>query len=205
MKQKKSVKSTVRTVVTVLVVAFFIGYFALMEGISWGSYDHVKGEPKYMIVLGCQVKAWGPSDSLKDRLDEALAYLAEYPDVTVVVSGAQGEDEPSTEAQAMYDYLVEAGFPGDQIWLEEESYSTLENLQYSLDLLEEKGCDLSDGVIVVSHGLHLTRVRMLWDRVTGGEIELSTLAASFSTDSARYQMYAREPFALMKSWLMDRP
>lgn len=204
MKQRKSVKSMIRKVAIVLAFTFFLGYFGLMEGITWGAYDHVKGQPSYMVILGCQVKAWGPSDALKDRLNEALAYLADYPDVTIVVSGGQGEDEPSTEAQAMYDYLVEAGIPGEQIWLEEESTNTLENLQYSVALLEEKGCDLTDGVIVVSHGLHLTRVRMLWERVVGDDTYLSTLSADFSVSSARYQTYAREPFALVKSWLMDR-
>lgn len=196
---------TVKNVFIGIILAAVIGFLAIVEGLTWGDYDHVMGEPQYMIILGCQVKSWGPSASLKDRLDEALDYLDDFPDVTIVVSGAQGKDEPSTEAKAMFDYLVEAGVPAEQIWLEENSYNTLQNLQYSVQLLEEKGCDLSGGVIVVSNGLHLTRVRMLWERVTDGKIRLSTLAAPLSDDSARFQMYFREPLALMKSWLLDKP
>lgn len=198
-------KSMVRKVLTGLVLAFVIGFLAILEGITWGNYDHVQGEPQYMIILGCQVNQWGPSLSLKDRLDEALDFLDDFPNVIVVVSGGQGKDEPSTEAKAMYDYLVEAGIPAEQIWLEENSTSTLENLEFSVQLLKDKKCDLSGGVIVVSNGLHLTRVRMLWSRVVGGEITLSTLAAPLSDSSARFQMYFREPLALIKSWLLDRP
>ena len=68
-----------------------------------------------MVILGCQVKPWGPSILLQDRLDEALGYLEDHPDMTVVVSGGQGPDEPSTEAQAMADYLIEHGISEDTI------------------------------------------------------------------------------------------
>ena len=41
------------------------------------------------------------TDSLKRRLDCALAYLTEHPDVHVIVSGGQGKGEEVTEAYAM--------------------------------------------------------------------------------------------------------
>lgn len=157
-----------------------------------------------MVILGCQVKPWGPSILLQDRLDKALDYLEEHPDVQVVVSGGQGPDEPTTEAQAMYDYLTERGVEPERIWQEDQSHNTWQNVRYTLALLEEKGADTSAGVVLVSSGFHLTRARMLWERASGGAGELSTLAAPYTHVPSRLKMYIREPFALVKSFLFDR-
>ena len=179
--------------------------FALLFGlVMLGSRDRLEGDPKLMIILGCQVKPWGPSILLQDRLNKALDYLEAHPNIIVVVSGGQGPDEPTTEAAAMRDYLTERGFPAEQILLEEHSVSTLQNLQYSLKVLEEAGYDTGEDMAVVSNGFHLTRVRMLWNRLTGGEGDLTTLAAPSSHRPSRLKMYVREPLALAKSYLFDR-
>ena len=179
--------------------------FAVLLGLVLsGARDKVEGEPGAMVILGCQVKPWGPSVLLQDRLDKALDYLADHPDLIVVVSGGQGSDEHISEAQCMYDYLTAQGVPGENILLEDRSHNTAENLRYTVELLAEAGYDGSAGVVVVSNGFHLTRVRLLWDRVCGEEWELSTLAAPSSHLPSRLKMYIREPFALVKSFVFDR-
>lgn len=185
-----------------LVLAGALCFGALLGAVLYGSYDHISGQPQVMVVLGCQVKPWGPSVLLQDRLDEALAYLADHPDMTVVVSGGQGPDEPSTEAQAMAEYLMEHGVEEDSIILETMSHNTSQNLRYTLEHLEAEGIDPSGGVVIVSNGFHLTRVRMLAERF--GYTNVSTLAAPSSHLPSRLKMYVREPLALVKSFLFDR-
>lgn len=189
-------------VLLVLVAAGVLCFAALFGAVIYGSYDHIQGEPQVMVILGCQVKNDGPSQLLRDRLDEALSYLGDHPDLTVVVSGGQGPDEPSTEARAMADYLMEEGVEEDQILLEDQSHNTVQNFRYTAQLLEEQGYDLENTqVLVVSNGFHLTRARMLAER-TGFE-EVSTLAAPSSHLPSRLKMYIREPLALAKSFLFD--
>ena len=189
-------------VLLVLVAAGVLCFAALFGAVIYGSYDHIQGEPQVMVILGCQVKNDGPSQLLRDRLDEALTYLDDHPDLTVVVSGGQGPDEPSTEARAMADYLMEEGVEEDQILLEDQSHNTVQNFRYTAQLLEEQGYDLENTqVLVVSNGFHLTRARMLAER-TGFE-EVSTLAAPSSHLPSRLKMYIREPLALAKSFLFD--
>lgn len=189
-------------VLLVLVAAGVLCFAALFGAVIYGSYDHIQGEPQVMVILGCQVKNDGPSQLLRDRLDEALSYLDDHPDLTVVVSGGQGPDEPSTEARAMADYLVEEGVEEDQILLEDQSHNTVQNFRYTAQLLEERGYDLENTqVLVVSNGFHLTRARILAER-TGFE-EVSTLAAPSSHLPSRLKMYIREPLALAKSFLFD--
>ena len=189
-------------VLLVLVAAGVLCFAALFGAVIYGSYDHIQGEPQVMVILGCQVKNDGPSQLLRDRLDEALSYLDDHPDLTVVVSGGQGPDEPSTEARAMADYLMEEGVEEDQILLEDQSHNTVQNFRYTAQLLEEQGYDLENTqVLVVFNGFHLTRARMLAER-TGFE-EVSTLAAPSSHLPSRLKMYIREPLALAKSFLFD--
>lgn len=177
-------------------------FAALLGQIHSGARDEIHGEPKLMIILGCQVKPWGPSVLLQDRLDTALRYLEDHPDMTVVVSGGKGSDEHISEAQCMYGYLVQHGISADRILREERSHNTFQNFQYSRELLQTQGCDFSGGVLVVSNGFHLTRAKMLAGRV--GFTEVSTLAAPSSHFPSRVYMLFREPLALVKSFLLDR-
>lgn len=189
-------------VLLALVGAGILSFAILLGLVLTGSYDHISGNPQVMIILGCQVRQDGPSILLRDRLDEALGYLEDHPDMTVVVSGGQGPDEPTTEAQAMADYLVEHGVEEENILLEGESHNTAQNFKYSKDLLAQEDIDCSDGVLVVSNGFHLTRARMLAGRA--GFDNVSTLAAPESHVPSRLSMYIREPLALVKSFVLDR-
>lgn len=187
-----------------LVLAGCLCFGGLLAAVLTGARDEVKGDPQIMVILGCQVKPWGPSILLQDRLDTALAYLEEHPGMTVVVSGGQGPDEPESEAQCMADYLTEHGVEAEQILLEDQSHNTDQNLRYTINLLAEKGYDTTGDILVVSNGFHLTRVRMLWSRAAGGAYNLSTLAAPSSHGPSRLKMYIREPLALVKSFVFDR-
>lgn len=169
-----------------------------------GSHSEVEDEAQVMVILGCQVMEWGPSILLQDRLDTALDYLEEHPDMTIVVAGGKGDNEHKSEAQAMHDYLVEHGVPSEQIILEDQSSNTHENLVFTNRLLTELGYDTDQEFVVVSNGFHLTRVRMLWERVMGSEENLNTLAAPSTHLPSRLKMYVREPLALIKSFFLDR-
>lgn len=178
--------------------------FAALEGVILaGSRTHIEGAPGTMIILGCQVKPWGPSELLLDRLDAALEYLEGREDVKIIVSGGQGKDEPTTEARAMRDYLVEHGIDAERILMEDRSHNTYENMAYSFALMEEAGIDPAAPYIIVSNGFHLSRAVMLANRQDQGA-ETYTLAAPSSHAPSRVMMFFREPLALVKSFIFDR-
>ena len=156
-----------------------------------------------MIVLGCKVEPWGPSILLRDRMDKALDYLENHPDLMVVVSGGQGPDEHVAEAVAMEEYLQKNGVPGRQIIVENQSHNTVQNLILSRKVLGERDEALLDHVVIVSNGFHLRRVRMLADRA--GYENVSTLAAPATHVPSKLKMYVREPLALVKSFVFDHP
>lgn len=186
----------------VLILLGALVFGALLGQVLGGARDDVNGDPRVMIILGCQLHDWGPSVMLQDRLDKALDYLTDHPDTTVVVSGGQGENEPKTEAEGMADYLAGHGIPRENIILETQSHNTHQNLAYSARHLEEAGIDIKDGVVIVSNGFHLTRAKMLAGRC--GYENVSVLAAPSSHTPTRLKMYIREPIALVKSFVLDR-
>ena len=186
-----------------LILAGVLAFAVLLGVVLSGAHSSVSGDPQVMIVLGCQVKPWGPSVLLQDRLDTALAYLQDHPDMTVVACGGQGADEPESEARAIADYLTENGVSKRNIFLDEDSHNTHQNLENAARLLSENDLDPArTQVVVVSNGFHLTRARMLAQRC--GFDEVSTLAAPESHLPSRLKMYLREPLALVKSFMVDR-
>lgn len=188
--------------VLALVLAGVLIFGALLGQVLTGARDDLEGDPQAMVILGCQLHDWGPSIMLQDRLDKALEYLELHPDITVVVSGGQGENEPTSEAQGMADYLIEHGFDSENIILETQSHNTNQNLRYSAQHLADAGVDIKDGVVIVSNGFHLTRAKMLAGRA--GYENISVLAAPSSHMPTRLKMYIREPLALVKSFVFDR-
>lgn len=194
------------TALLALIAAGVVFFGAMLGIVAAGTRDDLTGyDPAVVVILGCQVMPSGePSILLRDRLDTALDWLETWPDAVVVVSGGQGGNEPMSEARCMAGYLTARGIAAERILLEDRSSNTDENLRNTVELLAEAGYDPTAEIAVVSNGFHLARVRMLWARVSGGQNNLSTVAAPSSHAPSRLMMYLREPLALVKSFLFDR-
>lgn len=128
--------------------------FIFVEGcIVSGFAEKGQSGADYVIVLGAQMKTSGPSKALQYRLEEAIRYLNENPESRVIVSGGQGADEPVSEAQGMYEYLVEKGIDSERIIREDKSKNTYQNLTFSAEFLNME----KDSVAVVSNNFHVFR------------------------------------------------
>ena len=124
------------------------------------SFGDPREQVDYVVVLGAKVRHDGPSVSLWDRIYATAQYLETHPGVIAVVSGGQGPDEPMTEAQAMYNELVRLGIEPERVWMEEKATSTWENLNFSLDLVEEKTGQRPAKIGLLSSEYHLFRAKL---------------------------------------------
>ncbi len=205
-------RHTLRNILLILLALGILVFAALEIYIGVHSRDRIIGQPETMVIFGCKVEPWGPSILLQDRLDTALAYLEDHPDMKVVVTGGKGDDEHQSEAQCMYDYLVAHGINGENIYREDRARNTWQNANNTLDLMEKQGWSITDDVLLVSSGFHLSRIELLWDRArtarlpgeTYSDQYISTLAAPVSHAPSAFHMFFREPLALVKSFLFDR-
>ena len=101
-----------------------------------------------IIILGAKLIGHTPSTILRLRLDEGIRLYKEGYASTIIVSGAQGKDEPISEAAGMQDYLVHHGIPAENIFLDEHSFNTYQNLANSQMIMQEKGFNTA---IIVSN------------------------------------------------------
>jgi vancomycin permeability regulator SanA len=112
------------------------------------------------IVFGCKTFGYTPSYALKKRLDRTLELLQKNPASVAVLSGGQGKDETVAEAEAMKAYLVNKGINTDRLIVEDRSTSTVENLDYSMEILKGMGLD-NKKISAVSNDFHIKRIMKL--------------------------------------------
>ena len=146
-------------------------------------------ETPYILVLGAKVNENGPSISLWDRINAAYDYLLDHPDTIAVVSGGQGKDEPMSEAQCMYDHLVEWGIHPSRILMEDQATSTWENLHFTLDLLEQTTGQRPTELGVLSSEYHLFRAS-LFTKACG--VEFIGIPARTTRFTQRLNYFMRE-------------
>lgn len=124
--------------------------------------DATKNTPdgrETVVVLGCRVYDNGPSLMLTTRLEAAYEYLKKNPEAKCIVSGGQGSDEPESEAECMYKWLVNKGIDGNRIYKEDRSTSTRENLQFSMEIAEREG--LNRKMALVTNEFHCYRAFLI--------------------------------------------
>lgn len=114
------------------------------------------GSVDAMIVLGAQVNPDGtPSVQLEWRLTKALE-VYQTKRTPIVVTGAQGADEPRTEASVMREWLIARGVPPEDIRMDESSMNTRENIANAMQYLP----GVKD-VLIVTSDYHLPRAMQI--------------------------------------------
>ena len=186
-------------ILLILLAAGLLCFGALEGAVLAGCHDEVTHDADVVIVLGAKLWPDGPSPALKRRLDKALDYVSTHPNAEIIVSGGQGHDEYTSEAQAMADYLLERGCAPEHIHLEDKATSTAENLRFSMAVMRSLGYDPAETpVAVVSNNFHLTRTRLLCRRLG---LTADTLGAPMPDLKSAFYSYNREAFALLKDLL----
>lgn len=147
------------------------------------------GEFTYLVVLGAKVNGTTPSLSLNDRINAAYDYLTENPETIAVLTGGKGEDEGISEAQCMYDNLKKRGIDPHRLWIEDKATSTWENLQFSLNIIEEKTGQRPTTIGLLSSEYHLFRAG-LFAKSCG--VEAVGIPAKTSWLSLRLNYFTRE-------------
>lgn len=161
------------------------------------SAAHPDSQPAcdYIIVLGAGVNGSKPSLSLQERIQAAYAYLTAHPNTIAVLSGGQGSGEDITEAACMYGELTAMGIDGSRLLLEEKSSSTMENLTFTMELLQAQSGSRPARMGIVSSEYHLFRAG-LFAKALG--VESVGIPAKTTWVSLRLNYYLREVAAVWK-------
>ena len=181
-----------------VVLVICVGYFCVVESfIIRDARTETHAEADVIIVLGAGVNGTQPSLSLHDRMTGAYDYLTAHPECIAVVSGGQGPGEDITEAQCMYDWLTAKGIAPQRIFTEDKSTNTLENLRFSMAIINE--LPIEEPVIgLVSSEYHLHRAKRLAEYVG---IDVIGVAARTSYPTVKANYFIREAFAMTEQYV----
>ena len=139
-KKKKAGKIILNIISSILCICILISGVTFHNVLS-SSFES-KEKSNVAIVLGCIVNGDKPGIFLKGRINAAYKYLNENPNAIAILSGGQGNGENISEAQCMFNTLIE-----------DKSTSTSENLKFSKALLEENGIETKK-VTIITNDFH---------------------------------------------------
>lgn len=178
-------------VVNISFIAFAVYGAIVTSAMVWATCQ-APPENSTAIVLGAQVKPWGPSVILRGRIDAAKSYLDDSPNANAVLSGGQGSDEIMSEAQCMYSVLTESKIDSSRLYMEDKSTNTTENIRNSMKIIEDN--NLNTDITIVTDGFHQLRARIICSQLG---IKGNVGAVSSDTRLLYVPTYAvREWFAL---------
>jgi len=196
MKTAKRIFIIVFVLIILLVIAAIVGVVYTGGKIMFHALDS-EGEFDHLIVLGTTVEGRDPSPMLEDRIKAAGKYLEKHPDVICVVSGAKLGDAEISEAQCIYNELRLMGIAHDRILKEDKATTTIENIQFSLELLEKKLGKRPETVGIVSSEFHLYRADMIADKFG---VETVAIPASTSSIKDFTKFFVREIGVYWHDW-----
>ena len=188
-------------VLLLLLIVAVLAYgviFAMVYHQTFVSYPDQHADA--VIVLGARVMPEGYlSTTLKNRVTTALTAYQKGLVGKIIVCGAQGADEPTTEAQAMAQYLIEQNVDPDDIYLDDQSTDTIQNVANAKAIMEEHG--LTSALLVTSD-YHMTRA--IWVAEDAG-IEVSARPAPGpDTRKPKTLGWLRETLRWINYWVRYR-
>ncbi|MGN0460785.1 MAG: YdcF family protein [Ruminococcus sp.] len=174
-------------------IAVFVCYALIISGIMVYASYRVPQEGSTVITLGAMVRPDGtPSGSLWYRINACYDYLTENENSVAVLSGGKGDNEPMSEAQCMYDYLVDMGIDKDRLIIEDKSENTEANMKNSYKIIDEN--NLNKNVAIATDSYHQLRAKIIARRI--GVTESVGAVNSDSPLSVFPTYWVREWFAI---------
>lgn len=133
-------------VLLTLVIVFFSGK------VITGSMISTAARADNAIVLGLALENGRPAGDLLARLDTARAYLEEYPETKLILTGGNADESGRTEAAVMRDLLAERGVADERMILEDKAETTKDNFRKTAQII-----DPDKPVVLISSDYHMDR------------------------------------------------
>ena len=188
------INHTAAIVVNSLFLIGIIIFAAVMIYVVGGAKMTAKNEST-LIVLGCRVKWDKPSLALVERCRAAAKYMKKNKSAVAILSGGQGADEKISEAECMFDLMQSFGIDKERLFIENQSTSTDENIEFCKKIIDENG--LYDSIAIDTSEYHIRRALMICRRHG-----LNAKAVPSKTvDYTKPPFYAREVFGVLAIWL----
>ncbi len=169
--KKDSVFEYIYMVIVIFLIYYFFSFMTILTSSLLFNHIKPKFNKDYLIVLGSGLlNGKTVTPLLAGRIDAALAFANQQQARTgkqplLIMSGGQGQDEKMPEAVAMENYALSQGVPKAEIITEENSKTTLQNLQFSKALMDERSQGKPYQSTFVSNDYHIFRAGLFAKKV----------------------------------------
>ena len=142
--------------ILLILVVIYILYISISI-YSYGNVDELK-EADAAIVLGAA--AWGdkPSPVFEERIKHGIwLYKNGYVD-KIIFTGGKGKNDNISESSVAKSYAIKNSVPEKDIYIEEQSTITQENIMYASKITKENNIST---VLLISDPLHMKRAMLM--------------------------------------------
>jgi vancomycin permeability regulator SanA len=197
--QKKEVAIYKSLIVSLFIVILLLvfAYLSLLDGMK-GRYKYFsrKNPADVVVVLGAAVWSQNkPSPSLASRVDKAADLFSRGIAKKILLTGSNAPGELS-EAEVALEYIRQKGIHSRNIWIENKTTSTTEQIHFiKFDLMGKEG---ASDLIIISDAYHLARVNEICKFFdVDAALSSSEMEMGFK---AKVQSIFRETVAMVIFW-----
>ena len=155
--RKQRTKLLLKLLLGITIVSLFL-WLNLVYKIYRQSIVNEVQKADAIIVLGASQWDGKPSPVFKDRLDHALSLYEKNSSDSFILTGGFGEDDNMSESQAGKSYLMQKGITEENIFIEEKSKTTWQNLNEAVKIINQQDFN---SIILVSDGFHMFRLKKM--------------------------------------------
>ncbi|MCR5113378.1 MAG: YdcF family protein, partial [Acholeplasmatales bacterium] len=137
--------------------------------------DDIDEKPDIILVLG--------NPNILDRINKCLNIYRKYKSIVILSGGALMPDN-KTEAEAMRDFLIINGVNINDIILENKSKDTIENIKYSVDIINELELGNNIKISLITSGYHIRRAMMIFNNNKDKLNKNCQIIPNYSIDSS---------------------
>lgn len=183
-------KFTVILLSLIVLIILAVLAFTAVSIYNYGNNDY-KQKADVAVVLGASATEDGVSQVYRERINHAIwLYENGYVEY-ILTTGGVSEGNMRSDAEIAKEYIVEYGIPEGDVFTEDKSAITEENLRYAKEIMEQERLD---SCIIVSDPLHMKRSMLMAE-------DLDLEAYSSPTPTTRYQSFKTKiPFLIREEF-----
>ena len=175
--------------ILIILLTIYVIYIAVDIWV-YGNVDEME-KADAVIVLGAGVWDGKPSPVFEERINHGIwLYYNGYAD-KIIFTGGKSESNEHSDASIARNYAIEKGVPVEDIFIEERSSITQENISNAKQIIEDNNMSK---VIIVSDPLHMKRAMTMAKDYGLTAYSSPTPTSKYETLKTKLPFLAREVF-----------
>lgn len=139
----------------IILLGLLTGYFVLNSiRIYQYSFEYNENKSDVAIVLGGGTNDGKLSPVFNERINHSILLYNKEVVNKIIFTGGFGKDQKQSDSQTAKNYAIRNGIPESDIFIEEESNYTIENLKQSKQIMDSQGFK---NALLISDPLHMKR------------------------------------------------